>query len=79
MINKVAGQVIKRTPLLEKALDIGGGAGLVLSVMDGLKRMSETEPMQRSIEAVSAGREYLQQERENELIRQAIEAGLITM
>lgn len=64
---------------VRRAGAIGGGAGLVLSVMDGLKRMSEPEPMERSIEAVAAGREFLQQERENELIRQAIEAGLITM
>ena len=70
--------VANRKRGIRRAAGIGGGAGLVLSVMDSLKGLSEPEPMTRSIEAVAAGREFLQQERENELIRQAIEAGLIT-
>jgi len=38
--------------------------------MDGLKRMSETEPVERSIEAVAAGRECLQQDvRTNSFVR----------
>ena len=31
-----------------------------------MKRMSETEPMKRSIEAVALGREFLQQERDSD-------------
>ena len=46
--------------------------------MDGLKRMSEQEPMERSIEDVAAGRECIRQTSEDELILQPIEAGLIT-